>query len=328
MTIKWMAETLGSGVLAAALLGLVGCVEYTIDTTVNPDGSGLRREKMDVGENEDVHVSPEDFLDMMYAGADQGWTHHPGVDEKGDSVQVLERRIQIPDLSAWPRLNDRVRIAATPAARAANTVGYVRLGNVRFRNSVEVGTGTLSDGGTSYTYRETFGWEDGVDVIVEFLMTDLDRRLAAKYPALPAYERGEVVGFARACLWAAVNEGYFQAEGSEEERLLTTAIDRTAEQGIKIIRMRYPGESEAFLRDATRQLYSENDEPLEGFLTETVPGLNLALNTEIAFRLRMPGEVISSNAHETDGDVLVWNFGPIDALTVPVEIQARSVVRR
>ncbi len=323
-----MTRALGSGLLLAALLGLAGCVEYTIETTVRPDGSGLRTEKMEVGQNEEVQVSPADFVDMMYAGADQGWTHHPGVDEKGDSIQVLERRIQIPDLSAWSRLDDRVQIAAAPGANASRTLGYVRLGDVRFRNSVEVGTGTLSDGGTSFSYRETFSWEDGVDVIVEFLMTDLDRTLAAKYPALPDYERGEVVGFARARLWVAVNGGYFQAEGSEEDRLITTAIDRSAEHGIKIVRLRYPGESEAFLRETMRQLYAENDEPLEQFLTGTAPGLNLAVNTEIRFRLRMPGEVTSSNAHETDGNTLLWSFGPMDALSAPVEIQARSVLRR
>ena len=39
--------------LAAVSLGLGGCIEYRIETTLNADGSGVRSEKMIVQEFED-----------------------------------------------------------------------------------------------------------------------------------------------------------------------------------------------------------------------------------------------------------------------------------
>ncbi|MFC1576030.1 hypothetical protein ACFL5A_05250 [Gemmatimonadota bacterium] len=320
---RWLKLT----TLTLPALGMLGCVEYTIETTLNPDGSGVRVERMDVWENDDLQMSPADFSEIMSAGEGSRWNHSQEVDEDGEDIQVLRRQTRVRDLASWSDLSDQVRIRATLPEEAASTVGYVTLGDVRFRNTVLVGTGTVSDGSTSYTFRETFGWELGVDILGEYLMTNFDRTLRAKYPDLSDLERGQVVGFARARFWAAVDQGYL-TDDEAEDRLQAEAISKTTEQAIKLVRVRYPREDEDFMTNALTQLYNGEGELFESFFNETVPGLNLAFNTEFKIRLNMPGRITHSNAHHRDGTTLVWEVGGLEALANPIEIYAESVVGR
>jgi hypothetical protein len=70
----------------------------------------------------------------------------------------------------------------------------------------------------------------------------------------------------------------------------------------------------------------EEDEAVEAFLEENLPGMVLAGNSEMVIRLNMPGRVIDSNAHERDASTLVWKFSPWDAIMTPVEVYAASRV--
>ena len=89
-------------------LWLAGCVEYTIETTVNPDGSGLRTERMEATEDPDVGVvAPESFLELMYAGEAYGWSHREEVDDDGDTYHVFQRRTEVADLPSWSGLSDK-----------------------------------------------------------------------------------------------------------------------------------------------------------------------------------------------------------------------------
>lgn len=56
-------------------------------------------------------------------------------------------------------------------------------------------------------------------------------------------------------------------------------------------------------------------------LFEMLPGLSLGLNTNVAFRLTMPGRVTATDAHRRDGHTLEWKFEPLDE---PVEVCAKS----
>jgi hypothetical protein len=67
------------------------------------------------------------------------------------------------------------------------------------------------------------------------------------------------------------------------------------------------------------------DDPLERF-DYLLPGFSTAMNTEITFHLTMPGQVTTTNAHRRDGDLLIWEFNPTDALTAPIVLVAESVV--
>jgi hypothetical protein len=329
--VRIMLRTLRISRLKAAIpvfpiLLLGGCTKYTIETTLNPNGSGVRNETMRVTENEDVQVTPTEFRELMFATDRSEWDSKFELDD-GDTVRVFERQTRVRNLESWSNLNDQVRISGALPANARSSVGFVTLGDVQFRNRVRVTRGPGSDGSTFYTFEESFIWENGWDVIVELVVSELDRVLAVKYPKLTDHDRGEIVGFARARLWALVDDGFFQASGAEEERLLTVAVDRTTEHAAKVIRPRYPNEGEDAIRDVVHDLITLEDDDVERQFDGTVPGLNLGLNTNIIFRLKMPGIVDQSNADKVDGEFLVWEFDPTEALAYPVEISARSVVR-
>ena len=305
---------------------LTGCVEYTIETTVNPDGSGLRTERMEATEDPDVGVvAPESFLELMYAGEAYGWSHREEVDDDGDTYHVFQRRTEVADLPSWSGLSDKVRISGAVRDKAGNKIGYVTMGDLRFRNAVHVRRSADSDGNASFVFREVFTWEKAVDAVGELLMEDLEDALAATYPRLSPEERGQIVGFARARFWTAVEDGLFSGDG-DEDALLADAPHGTAVQAVNIVRMEYPGEDLGSVDRLLREALAENDDRFVTFLQEELPGLNIALNAGITFRLNMPGRVTDSNAHHRDGTTLVWEFGPGDALSAPVEIYAESAV--
>ena len=315
-------------VMAFTLVGLGGCIEYRIETTLNADGSGVRHEEMIVGNAEDagVEVSDADFGELMSVTEEYRWTHGEEV-EDGDTVDVFQRDTPIRDLAGWADVGGDVHMRGSISANSDSRVGHMSLGDVHFRNSVRVETGRVAEG-TSYTYRETFYWENLVDLLIEYMLEPFRATLAAQYPDLAPEQRGEIVGFARGGLWSAVDAGLLDAGGDEEEKLVSAFIDRAAEQAVKIVRQSYPDADRDFFSNTLRQLYDDGDDGLETFIKERLPGVELAGNSEIIFRLNMPGRVARSNAQEQAGDTLIWEFGPGDALTDPVEIFAESVVEK
>ena len=290
-------------------LVFAACTQYTLETPVNADGSGVREEKLEVEDVPDVKVVREDFPSLMYVGEGEGWSYAEEVEDDGDTIHVFHRRTLVDDLPS----------------RARARIGYVTVGNVQFRNAVRVRRAADSDGTTSFTYRETFTWAQGVDAVGEFFMRELEQALASRYPSLSPGERGEIVGFARARFWAAVEEGLLSGD-ADEDQLLAEVADRTAEQAVKIVRLYDPRETEEALVEVLSQALGGGEDQLEAFLEDELPGLNLAFNSEIIFRLNMPGRVTDSNAHKRDGSILVWEFGPAEALQTPIEIYAESVV--
>ena len=247
------------------------------------------------------------------------------VEDDGETIHHFQRRTVVDDLAAWSDLSGRVRISGAVLDKAGREIGYVSLGEVQFRNAVHLRRAADSDGNISFAYRETFTWERAVDAIAESLMEDLDQALHSRYPGLSAEERGQIVGFARARFWVAVDEGLLSGDG-EEDTLLSEAAERTADQGLKLVRQRYPEESIESLTGLLSEVLVESDDRLVSLLEEELPGLNIAFNSEIIFRLNMPGRITDSNAHERDGNTLVWEFGPGDALHTPVEVFAESVM--
>jgi hypothetical protein len=314
--------------LAGCILGLSACVDYTIETTLHPDGGGYRTERMEVGENDGLKMSAREFGEVMLVTSDRGWSHSTEVNSKGDTTNILERRTQIRDLGSWGDLDDAVQISGARGADANGRIGPVTLGDIRFRNRVEVEKGTLTDGRSTFVYRETFYWENAVEALVEIFMGPFSEAVAAKYPLLSEEQRGQIVGIARAHLWAACQEGIFDDDGNEDE-LLNRARDRTATQAVQVVRMRYPQESRFFLRDLLQKLYDgdgEAGEKATSLLEQRLPGLNLAFNTSLKIRLNMPGQVMNSNRHTVDGSTLVWELEALSAAASPVEIFAESVV--
>lgn len=307
--------------LAVPVAFMTACVEYRIDTTVNADGSGLRVEVIEAEENDDVSITSEVFPKIMHTTVRDGWSHTTKVDSDGDTIHAFRRRNEVRDLAGWSQLTGTIRISGAVPEKARARVGYVTYGDVRFHNTLRLQRAADSDGKVSFTYNETFVWDRAVDALLEFLTDDLDRRMAAQFPGVPSRDRAQIVGFARALLWTAVEEGLLSGDG-DEDRHLRAVVRSTADHFLK----RFPDTAEEPLLEVLRQSLVDVDERLEGFLEEELPGLNIALNSEIVFRLNMPGEVTNSNAHKRDGSTLVWEFGPADAFHTPIEIVAESVV--
>ena len=236
----------------------------------------------------------------------------------------IERQTEVGGLTSWSDLSDRVRIHGSTPARGGSNVGYVRLSTVQFGNTVRVEMGRVSDGSASFTYRETFYWDNVVDALVETFVQSIDRNLARRYPDLSGRERGELTGFVRAQLWGALDDGLLEADGDGEEELRDGVVNRTTEHAVKIVRVSYPGAEEAPIRRMLTDLFEDDSHVVQTFLDETIPGLTLSINTSIQFRLNMPGRVTDSNAHETDGNTLIWEFSPSDAIQTPIEIFAES----
>jgi hypothetical protein len=315
-------------ITALAFLWLSGCVEYTIETTVNADGSGTRYEEMIVEEGDEpgIRISYSDFADLMFVTDDHRWTHREDVRD-GDTVHVLRRETVVGGISSWADLGDGVRIAGAVSSEADSYVGHVRLGDVQFRNAVRVETGRLAEY-TTFSYQESFFWENLADVLVEYFAETLAEVMDARYPNLTSEQRGEVLGLVKGGLRSAIEQGLLDAGDQEEERLVAAFVEHTAPQVARVARRAYPGVDAASFQIMLREHYDDEDDELGDFIERTLPGLDLALRSEIVFRLSMPGRVTASNAHERDGATLLWRFGPADAATTPVEIFAESVISR
>ncbi|NIM49514.1 MAG: hypothetical protein GTO22_09710, partial [Gemmatimonadales bacterium] len=146
---------------------------------------------------------------------------------------------------SWAGLSGGVRISGATSVGARSSVGHVSLGDVHFLNAVRVETGHV-DEGSSFTYRETFYWENLNDAIIEHLLVYVRNTLDAQYPGLASEQRGEIIGLVRGGLWAAVDRGLFDASGDRQEEIVSAFVERTAEQAQKVVRQRYPGADEEF----------------------------------------------------------------------------------
>jgi hypothetical protein len=308
--------------LAALLLGPAACLDYTIETTVNPDGSGVRVERMEVTRNDDAGITGDELRALTLATPERGWTSR--VDEDGDTTWVFERTRTLRDLGAWSAATGDPLILGTIPAKAETRLGYVRLGDVQFRSSIQVGVSRRSDGTSLVSYREAFVWDHAADALVEFTLRDLDGILKSRYARLTDAERGSIVGYARARIWVAGDEGLFF--GENEEEAIARAVESTAEHAVKVMRVRYPDADTDVVRQVMSDLLELDDDQTERLFLEALPGLNLGFNTSVVFRLTLPGRVTSSNADGRDGNVLEWKFSPLDDLMGPVEVFAESII--
>jgi hypothetical protein len=321
--VAW-SRTIG---LTIPLLWLGGCIEYTIETTLEADGSGVRSERMVVEEvdDSDFHVSYGDFVDVMFVSESRGWEHATEL-KNDDTVHVFERGTRIGDLAEWSDLSDGVRIAGARSSEGETNVGYVSLVEVQFRNTVTVEIGQVGEY-TSYTYKEAFYWENLLDVLVEYFVETLMVAVDADYPRLTPEQRGELAGLVRGGLWSAVDQGLLDADDEKEKELVSAFINRTAPQATKIVSQVYSNVEEEWFRSLLQRHYDDEDDELGDFMEQQLPGVVLAGNSEMIVRLNMPGRVTSSNSHDRDGETLTWEFGPWHAAT-RLEITAESVVRR
>ncbi|UCC25549.1 MAG: hypothetical protein JSU98_00365 [Gemmatimonadales bacterium] len=309
--------------VAGACAALAACADYTVETTLRADGSGVREVRVEVTDAPDSQEARQDFLAVTHLTEADGWIPGFHVESDGDTVFTFYRTTEVPNLAAWAQISGTVAIDGTIPAHADDRVGYVRLGDVRFHNTVRVARGRTSDGTTTLRYEETFTWEQALDILVEALVQSLDDQLDRRFPRLAPAERGQIAGTFRTRFWMMVDAGILD-EGADEEALTGEMARTTAEQAARVVRPRYPdtsvGELETLILDVV-----EGDEIFMD-VERKIPGVDLGFNTAIVFRLRLPGEVTDHNAEREEEGVLVWEFGPDDTLLAPVEIRAEAVV--
>jgi len=322
-------EGIKSTLVVIALMGVTGCIEYKMETTLNPDGSGDRTVAVEITDAHRLHetVSRQEFLDLMSISGDRGWVQDISQSNSGDTTYVFTRETTIDDLNSWSELNDEIRIHGTRPFTADSTIGYVTLGDVQFRNEVRVRSSGGTDGSASFSFQESFFWESGIDAFLEGFAMAMEGSVRDAFPRLSDRELGAIGGVARAGLWSAIEDGVLDTTSDEEERLWGLTLDRITSLVIKTLRTKYPDVSEESLRkrlDVLSDEFEGEGDPLDRF-DDLLPGFSQA-GGGITYRLTMPGRVTTTNAHEKDGNTLIWEFSTDDAIAAPVVIVAESVV--
>ncbi|GEM_PF-2560687 len=354
-TMKVFPRLLTVSALSALLAA--GCFKYDVGSTVEADGSGMRSLRVILPEEfeEDWGMTLESFRPVFGVTEENGWSYEqaqlppdPGllimsqrkqetIASSADlvTVHIFRRDIEIPDADSWAEQSGDIRIVGLLVGSTAAFVGVDTKvqddkGNpyptVTFENRIEMESGWYIDRPTR-TYRETFSWEGLVSVLVENQMTHVRPDLDRLYPGLSPARRGELVGILKGGIWSSVEQGYFEMEDDERPRELAPLIDRLTRQCLGIVRVDHPKADETALRSLIREIIVEAEEVNEAKLEE-LPGVALAYNTEFTIRLEMEGDILETNAHERDGDTLVWSFVPLEAMAKPVEIYAQVHLKR
>lgn len=322
--------TCGSGrtaLMAFAVLGLAGCTDYGIVTTVDPDGGGTRIETVRVtADGDGPSMSPERYVYLLGLGEDRGWTHRVEVED--DTTHVFERTRRVANARDWDRLNRSVLLHGTTVEQADERVGRVRLGDVEFSNVIRVSGFSAKPGaGDTVTYRESFSWRNGAAAFAEAMAVGVPERIAQDYPRVTSEQKAELAGLVRAGMWSAIETGLLDSESeTDQDALFERFISRTAELSAEAMRSSYPSvrapDVEALIRDAVE----DDDGVLGRLFEERLPGLDLAGTLSLEIRLVAPGRILESNAERVAGDTLVWELDAWDALAKPVESVATFVV--
>jgi hypothetical protein len=313
--------------LALAVLGLAGCTDYGIVTTIGPDGSGTRIETVRVtADGDGPSMSPERYVYLLGLGEDRGWTHRTEVDD--DTTHVFERRHRVAKAGDWDRLSGSILVHGTTAELADERVGRVRLGDVEFSNVVRVSGSAGSPGpGDTVTYRESFSWSNGATAFVEAMAVGIPTRIEQDYPRLSSEQKAELAGLVRAGMWSAIEAGLLDSESEVDEDLLFERFtSRTAELSADVVRPSYPSVRPADLDVLIRDAVEDDDGILGRLFKERLPGLDLAGTLSLEIRLVPAGRVLESNAESVAGDTLVWELDAWDALARPVETVATFLV--
>ena len=68
----------------------------------------------------------------------------------------------------------------------------------------------------------------------------------------------------------------------------------TPEAKLRIVEESYPNAQEEFFEGLVERIYEDEDDQFETFVLDELPGIELAINSEIVFHLRMPGRITAA----------------------------------
>ncbi|MGD2121085.1 MAG: hypothetical protein PVJ76_05045 [Gemmatimonadota bacterium] len=311
----------------ASIIGMAGCITYDIETTLHGDGSGHRSVTVTV---EDPHrldedLTQADFLAIMSLTKEQGWASELKIETKGDSTYLFRRETDISDPGSWPDLDSHIHILGAAPSFADSTLGNLRLGKVHFRNKVEVSRREGSEG-ELFTFRETYFWEHGLEALTEALVKGTDDWIAKGYSRLSESDRAEIRGVVRTTFSLGFRDGLLDRIDEDEEAAWGEVLDQITSVAFNTIRAKHPDATREAVRERFDIFSDENGEAVLDELDRLLRGLSVGGDAQITLRLTMPGTVTSTNAHERDGNTLVWVFQPWDALTADVVLVAESAI--
>jgi hypothetical protein len=319
-TLQWKRSLLLIA-LGCLLLGVGGCFSYKIAVTVAPDGSGQRQQRLDgvnnLTEGEDISVAQ---LQQLYglnekAGWQPFYDENEAGSEEGEESQIkgFQRTIDVADLAAWQeRRGDATICVAYPGQVNEN----VKLVN---RISLEIGQ---SPRGHTYTYRETYLWFGLSEVLIDYLVGRLLEVMDSIYPELDSAAKAELRGLGIG-LFTAI---WLPAQGrGEEDDSIDRLIITLGPAAARIVQRQYPDATSEQIITAIEELAAGDDDDMERFTEEYLPGLKYAAWTQFQLEVQMPGRIVESNAHDSEGSLASWEFDGLGScLAAPFEIFVRS----
>ncbi len=321
----WRGYLRAHWALLSVTLLSVGCMEYEVTTNLNPDGSGIRTEKLVLEDSDDdeLGLSAEAFKSLMHVREVDGFQYSEQAGESGSEAHVFARETRIRGWDEWRALSGRIQIVAAAAAGA----GGAEYADVRFENALTVDRRQSAEGRT-LEVRERFYWNNLMGALIDYEARGFTRFVESRFSRLRPELRGELIGLAKGALWATAQQGRWDLGDSERAEAFAPLVEHLADRALGLVRDRYPRFGrESFAAQFRGMLVElEEDEDFEDFLESNLPGAVLAGNTQFVVRLNLPGQVLESNAHKRDGATLIWEFSPWDAVLVPVELLARSRV--
>ena len=306
--------------LAAGLLLSAGCKQYKVEMTMNEDGSGMRMVKLTaatIGED-DLDVSLEQFRALFGLDEDRGWKMKREV-KKTDEGEKTDKYIFTLDskakqISSWQAMSGDIDVRGT--------LEKGPLADVSCYNEIEV---ELSDGGI-LTYRETFTWNKLKESVIDMTVALFRKNMAQEYPFLSQQELDMIAYFTAGIVSIA-----WHGEEVAEDQITDEMYETSAAVYIEhIIRKNHPDKDLSnILSVIKRTLNDEGETQLDNFLKENLPGAYLAGHTAIAFTVKMPGEIVETNAQHVEGNTATWEYDvTMVAFNHPVEFFVKAKVAK
>lgn len=308
---RWLVILISAGLLVLS----TGCKQYSIDVTINEDGSGARLVELStstIGED-DLEMSLDEFLRLFNLDEKHGWKMRREAKEGEQHekyIFTLDRTAK--HISSWQAMSGDFNVRGT--------LEKGPLEDISFHNEIEV---ERSDGNT-ITYRETLAWNKLKESVVDMSAAFFSETLAQEYPFLSKHDLDMIKNFL-----AGIITIVWYAEEVAEDKITDEICSQAAGDYIAyLIKEKHPDKDLSGLAETIdRIINDEGEEYLDRILQEKLPGVYLAGHTAIALKVTMPGEIIDSNANKVEGNTAIWEFDLMLApLNHPIEIHVRSKI--
>lgn len=278
----------------AVVLSAIGCMQYNVDVSVNPDGSGQRTVVIE------LDGAPADSVAQLLPLGDGGWIASVEQDQDGKARHLYRRESKLRGLDDW---------SAAGGLLVRGEAG----GRVRLVSEVSVEQ-VRTTAGVQHVYRETLRWEHLRLEVAAHAANVFAAWLGDLQPALPPAVVDEMRGVVAAAVamgWQDVGAEDSDAEDRIEREILTLVEDRLGRAGVPAARA------------AEIRTQAEDCDLMTG-IEKRLPGLGLALESGFELRVTMPGRISGGNADLVEGNVAVWKVDLARVTGRPLTLVAES----